>query len=126
MMIKKVYWCCAQCNYSTEIEPVSWACQVCGSEDVLLDKISCIRWAKEQGFNLPDWCWQQLKEHDEKLNMNEKYKPCPFDGGKGYMVQSDKNNEWYARCRTCSCVRGGYLTKEEAIKAWETRMHYDS
>lgn len=35
-------------------------------EDVMLDKIECIKWAKAQGFNLPDWCWQQLKEHEDK------------------------------------------------------------
>lgn len=36
-------------------------------ENVMLDKFECIRWAKAKGFNLPDWCWQQLKEHDEKI-----------------------------------------------------------
>lgn len=35
--------------------------------DGRLDKISCIRWAKENGLNLPDWCWEQLEEHDKRI-----------------------------------------------------------
>ena len=36
-------------------------------DDPLIDKFNCIRWAKGYGLKLPDWCWAELKEHDEKV-----------------------------------------------------------
>lgn len=56
-------------------------------------------------------------------SVKEKIKRCPFDAGKGYTMQNEKNLEWFVRCRTCLAQKGGFSTKEEAIASWETRVY---
>ncbi len=36
-------------------------------DNVMLDKFEAIRWAKSRGLKLPQWCWDQLKEHEDKI-----------------------------------------------------------
>lgn len=32
-MIKKVYWYCPMCNYSTDNQPIGTACKACGHDN---------------------------------------------------------------------------------------------
>ena len=58
----------------------------------------------------------------------EQLKKCPFCGGEVYLTQEDfygrSDNDWMVSCDNCSLLFGftsQFLTKEEAIKAWNTR-----
>lgn len=53
--------------------------------------------------------------------MTEELKSCPFCGGE--TLEMDRNNgEWFVTCYECPCQGvEGNLTREQAIKAWNTR-----
>ena len=54
-----------------------------------------------------------------------KLKPCPFCGGEAEVIMGDLWRNYKVGCRNIKCPifprTHSYLTKEEAIKTWNTR-----
>lgn len=49
-------------------------------------------------------------------------KPCPFCGGKASIMRYHHiSNASYCYCKSCKVKMPNSLTKEEAIKKWNTR-----
>ena len=51
--------------------------------------------------------------------VEEALKPCPFCGGEAEM---ESHNEYWAVCNDCEGSTDMYLTKQEAIEAWNKRV----
>jgi Lar family restriction alleviation protein len=52
-----------------------------------------------------------------------KLKPCPFCGGEAIMRDNKLGcTIWIVGCRKCGADAGFRTDKEEAIKAWNTRV----
>lgn len=58
-------------------------------------------------------------------------KPCPFCGTGAEMVEEIRhhatgNKIWYRPiCPECQCDLGMFYTEEEAVEAWNRRVHDD-
>lgn len=54
--------------------------------------------------------------------MDEKMKPCPFCGGRAYIVTLSKTH--FVACSNLNCRAnvGEYIDEEKAIKAWNRRV----
>ena len=54
-------------------------------------------------------------------------KPCPFCGGEAfavnftYAITEGHWKMWSVDCPKCRCQSGDFVTKEEAIEAWNRR-----
>lgn len=62
--------------------------------------------------------------------MNEELRPCPYCGGEGIVGCSytdifDRYCDWFVECGQCGATNinpnRGYDSREEAVKAWNTR-----
>ena len=59
--------------------------------------------------------------------MTEELKPCPFDGGDAFVktieyVPKTSMTEYYVECKTCTCQKGKFYKRKEAIEAWNRRV----
>lgn len=59
----------------------------------------------------------------------EKLTPCPFCNGKvnvkmNGLIEFDKTQVWRVQCKRCGANSGDYYTEEDAVNAWERRIHY--
>lgn len=61
--------------------------------------------------------------------MNEKLKPCPFCGGEAVLENAEQyttckgwNSVYGVECQNCSVQTRGFLTRQEAINSWNTRV----
>lgn len=55
----------------------------------------------------------------ERLTFYDELKPCPFCGG------TERATNWglhRARCVECGATSGDYLTRKEAVAAWNRRV----
>lgn len=56
--------------------------------------------------------------------MENELKPCPFCGGKAYVARDFEISSWtvfFVRCICCLVRTNLFLTKSEAISAWNRR-----
>lgn len=53
-------------------------------------------------------------------------KPCPFCGGKAYIVDGGKDYSFFAGCSNCCSYTEFFKTKDEALAAWNTRPVEDA
>ena len=58
--------------------------------------------------------------------MDEELKPCPFDEGDAFIktieyVPKTSMTEYYVECKTCTCKKGKFYKRKEAIEAWNKR-----
>jgi hypothetical protein len=61
------------------------------------------------------------------MGLSEKLKPCPFCKSNRLTLGEDDGRTmgWlrnYIHCERCPCNIYGYETKEEVIKAWNSRI----
>lgn len=64
------------------------------------------------------------------MTENEQLKPCPFCGGKAEVFINNVDKLWNVCCYDeyndydcCGVEIGDFLTEQEAIKAWNTRVN---
>ena len=53
--------------------------------------------------------------------LNDELKPCPFCGKEPKINQSEFSHRYWVACEDCCCLNKVFYTKDEAIKAWNSR-----
>lgn len=56
--------------------------------------------------------------------MTETFKPCPFCGGKPTEVRRFYDLDiFFVHCPDCNVLSDTFKTKDDAIRAWNRRVH---
>ena len=69
-----------------------------------------------------NWKYKICKTQRRK-GIDMELKSCPFCGGEAELVQNIDHKEWFVMCCEGKLIMCWYEKRDEAIKAWNTRVN---